>query len=70
MSFWDALRISLSLIDTIPLLMRAGGGSIRIMACTTVLLPLPDSPTSPNISPEYTSNVTSRTAFTGTALEI
>ena len=45
--------------------MSAGGGSIRIIACTTVLFPLPDSPTSPKISPENISNVTSRTAFIG-----
>ena len=53
------------LMMTFPPLMIAGGANIRIIACTTVLLPLPDSPTSPNISPELISNETSRTALMG-----
>ena len=44
--------------------MSAGGGSIRIIACTTVLFPLPDSPTRPKISPELISNETLCTAST------
>ena len=43
----------------------AGGGRVRSTACTTVLFPLPDSPTKPKISPCWISKETSFTAFTG-----
>ena len=45
--------------------MIAGGFSVLIIDCTTVLFPQPDSPTRPNISPFLISKETSFTACTG-----
>ena len=64
-SVFEIERISLLLIITLPPVITAGGGRVRSTACTTVLFPLPDSPTKPKISPCWISKETSFTAFTG-----
>ena len=47
-----------------PATMRAAGGSTRRMVSASVLLPEPDSPTMPNVSPALIVSVTSSTART------
>ena len=44
-----------------PLSRRAGGRSIRVRACPSVVFPEPDSPTSPTNSPCSSARLTSRT---------
>src|SRR5262245_28286106 len=47
-----------------PPTILAPGGSRRRMDCTVVVLPLPDSPTSPSVCPSSSVKLTSSTAFT------
>ena len=47
-----------------PCTMRAAGGSRRMMVSASVLLPEPDSPTMPSVSPASRLKVTSSTART------
>ena len=48
----------------LPLAMRAAGGRRRRMVSASVLLPEPDSPTMPSVSPALMRSETSSTART------
>jgi hypothetical protein len=51
--------------------MKEGGdGSSRIIDRAVTLLPLPDSPTIPNVSPLLTSKLTPRTASNSSSRDI
>ena len=58
------LRMSLPLKSTSPPAMRPGGtGTRRMSARLVTLLPEPDSPTMPRVSPLRSSKLTPSTAF-------
>jgi hypothetical protein len=48
----------------LPPAIRPGGWTSRMIERAVTDLPLPDSPTSPSVSPARTSKLTSSTAFT------
>ena len=65
--FSESARMSLPSNWIVPLSMRPGWVSSPITARASVVLPEPDSPTSPTISPLRTLRSRSRTARTGSS---
>ena len=69
-SFFERPRRSVPSKTIFPSLIRAVSASSRRIDMEVTLLPLPDSPTIPRISPFFTEKLTPRTACTSPLLVI